>query len=118
MEVSNAERAQWAGKAVDAFAAACRVEQEDKETILGDLLCDLMHWADHNDVNLEKCLKGALENYAFERQEEIDELEAHDCYEDGDEVESTYCGTMCESCRREHEKDCEMCRKDFEQRGI
>lgn len=42
----------------------------------------------------------------------------HECLRDGDDCESTYCGTLCAACRREHEEECSICRADFAQRGI
>jgi len=38
----------------------------DLEDSLGDLLCDLMHWADRNDSDFDTALDGARANYTEE----------------------------------------------------
>jgi hypothetical protein len=37
---------------------------------------------------------------------------------DEGEVESTYCGSMCQECREKHAEECEVCASDFAERGI
>lgn len=45
-EGMNADRAQWADAAIEAFIAETGTEEEDA---LADLLGDLMHWCDRHD---------------------------------------------------------------------
>ena len=33
--------------------------------------------------------------------------------DDGEDVQSTYCGSLCNDCLREHIKECEPCNRDF-----
>lgn len=35
------------------------------------------------------------------------------CNEVTDDVESTYCGSMCGECREQHAQECDVCRQDF-----
>jgi len=44
--VTNEDRAQWAENVMETFADETGMDQEtEPETILADLLCDLMHYA-------------------------------------------------------------------------
>lgn len=54
----NGERARLAGNAINMFG--------DREDSLSDLLVNLMHWADRNDLNFRDELGRALRNYASE----------------------------------------------------
>lgn len=67
----NNERADWAEAALDAFALVTRMDTagEDYETILGDLLCDLMHWCDRNGVDFDVMLDVARMGYEDETTE-------------------------------------------------
>lgn len=64
----NDDRAEWAQAALDAFADVTDMDIacEDGETVLGDLLTDLMHWCDRNGVDFQKKLAGAALNYKEE----------------------------------------------------
>jgi len=44
-DVNNAMRSEWAVAALDTFARVARMEYEDDQTRLADLLADLMHFA-------------------------------------------------------------------------
>lgn len=63
----NEARAEWAGQAVAAFMVATRT---DPENALGDLLCDLMHWASKNGQNFDETLDRARRGYAMETSPE------------------------------------------------
>lgn len=65
-EPTNTDRAEWAEIAILAFEAEVRGDREDSLT---DLLCDLMHWADRNNMNFQTELRKAAGNYAEELQE-------------------------------------------------
>lgn len=66
----NDERSLWAGKALDTFQ---ELTGSDDDTALGDLLCDLMHFADRHPTThqaFHKALSNAQSNYAAETSKE------------------------------------------------
>ena len=65
-EPTNSDRAAWAEKALLTFCCQTGTDYEDA---LGDLLCDLMHWADENEIDFNSALDGAREHHAFEVRE-------------------------------------------------
>jgi hypothetical protein len=65
--VTNLLRACWAEAAIAAFR---RQTATDIEDALGDLLCDLMHWADAKHFDFEAALLRARDHYEAERTEE------------------------------------------------
>lgn len=69
----NDDRAEWAGEAIDAFAAAVYAERntEDDTTILADLLANLRHWADRNAVDFDSAMVQAICHYADETMPEV-----------------------------------------------
>lgn len=62
-EKMNDERARFADNAINAFV---RVSGCDAENSLGDLLCNLMHWADRKNFDFEAALERAQRNYGEE----------------------------------------------------
>jgi hypothetical protein len=70
-EPSNATRADWAEKALDTF---CDETGADTCDALADLLCDLMHLAERNDLygDFSEALRCARSNYEAEKAEEND----------------------------------------------
>ena len=62
-ENMNDKRAQWAAAALREFG---RITGTDDEDALGDLLCDLMHWCDRNDMDFEAALWRARCHYEAE----------------------------------------------------
>lgn len=64
---TNLERAEWAAAALRHFQSATGADYEDA---LPDLLCDLLHWSDRDDVNFHKALKTARMHYEAECDEE------------------------------------------------
>ena len=77
----NADRALWGELAVVTFAnvtGQSRDVQTDPETVLGDLLADLMHWCDSQKTNVsleesidfESALGRARNHYNEECEEE------------------------------------------------
>jgi hypothetical protein len=66
---TNAERAVSADAAIFAYMARTRCDCEDS---LGDLLCDLMHWADRSRVSFAEAFYSARCHYAAELAEEGD----------------------------------------------
>lgn len=50
--VTNETRAQWAAEALKAFrreTGQSLDDPESREEVLGDILCDLRHWCDHQE---------------------------------------------------------------------
>lgn len=66
----NERRADWAEEAVEAFALASRMEGEDRETQVHDLLADLRHLCDRWGLKWAKILDKALEHYVWEVEED------------------------------------------------
>ena len=66
----NADRADWAAAALREFQ---RVASADDEDTLGDLLCDLMHWSDRNNLDFDAALSRAQMHYEAETTPEIAE---------------------------------------------
>lgn len=65
----NSERAQWAETALDAFMEVTGdVVGDDRETALGDLICDLLHLAEREKMGdpVELCNK-ACATYIAEK---------------------------------------------------
>ena len=81
-EGMNDRRADWAGSAVRAFQAATRTDDED---VLGDLLGDLMHWADRHDYDFDAAFDRARFHYEAETapvevaHERFDDYEISPC---------------------------------------
>ena len=67
-EGMNDSRAEWAGKAIAAFQLETGTDDED---VLGDLIADLMHWADRNNYDFEAALFRAQGNYRTETGGEV-----------------------------------------------
>lgn len=62
-------------QAATALAAFRQETGSDREDSLGDLLCDLMHWADVHNFDFEAALFRARCHYREERTEAAAELE-------------------------------------------
>jgi len=70
MTITNKDRAQWAAEALRKFMALSDTTHDES---LGDLLCDLMHFADDNNFDFKAALHRARGHYAeefFEKQPE------------------------------------------------
>lgn len=63
MTVTNRDRAEWAAAALAHFRSLTGTEHEDS---LGDLLCDLMHFAHANKFDFKAALTRARGHYAEE----------------------------------------------------
>lgn len=63
LEPTNSDRAAWAAEALRVFRARTRCDYEDS---LGDLLCDLMHWADRHEFDFQAALDRASDHHAYE----------------------------------------------------
>ncbi len=62
-ESQNANRAAWAGLAIDAFQ---NITCSDDNDALADLLCDLMHWCDRKGESFRLELQRAAMHYEAE----------------------------------------------------
>jgi hypothetical protein len=62
----NERRADWAEEAVEAFAMASRMEGEDRETQVHDLLADLRHLCDRWGLKFDKLNDKAEFHYEAE----------------------------------------------------
>jgi len=65
--ITNLDRANWADKAILAFREETYCDHAES---LGDLLCDLMHWADARHFDFDAALDRARCHYQVERDEE------------------------------------------------
>jgi len=65
--VTNLDRANWADKAILAFREQTGCDHDDS---LGDLLCDLIHWAAVRSFDFDAALDRARHHYAEECDEE------------------------------------------------
>jgi len=63
----NDKRVAWAEAALTTFIRETGTDREDS---LGDLLCDLMHWARHNNFAFDLALMRAAGHYAMELVED------------------------------------------------
>jgi hypothetical protein len=59
---NNGKRSKWAGNTLKYFGTICKT---DKEDLLKDLLCNLMHWADRHE-DFEHALDVARMNHYAE----------------------------------------------------
>jgi hypothetical protein len=64
---TNLTRAAWADQAIQTFRTETGCDHEDS---LGDLLSDLMHWADARNFDFEAALLRATNHYLSELSEE------------------------------------------------
>jgi hypothetical protein len=64
---TNLDRANWADKAIRTFRKQTGCDFEDS---LGDLIADLMHWADAKTFDFDAALYRARNHYEAERSEE------------------------------------------------
>lgn len=72
-EPDNLDRAEWAHKACDTFAAATNMRDEELCTVMQDLLTDLMHLARFKNLDFEQILTWARGNFQEDVEEEEDE---------------------------------------------
>ena len=91
--ITNADRARWAGRALRHFQ---RITGADKEDALGDLLCDLMHWATANSFDFDAALCRASGHYKAELDEELpDTISIEWSTDDVQEIRPDLTGDQC-----------------------
>lgn len=66
MTPTNEDRSEWAEAALYAFEVETGMQGEEKQTVLTDLLTDLLHWAKRHNVSFERTLADAREHFAYE----------------------------------------------------
>ena len=70
--ITNAQRASWAEVALIAFGKRTGMvggqvgDREDAFLLVSDLLADIAHWCDRNDVDLQAALAHATRHYLEE----------------------------------------------------
>jgi hypothetical protein len=70
--ITNDERASWAEVGLLAFGQRTGMvrshvgDKEDAFLVVADLLCDIAHWCDRNDVDLQSALRLATSHYLEE----------------------------------------------------
>jgi hypothetical protein len=69
-EGMNVSRVAWADQTIKAFQAATGTDDEDA---LGDLLADLMHWADRSNYDFDAALLRAKDHYEAETLPDVDD---------------------------------------------
>ena len=69
MSPTNAERAGWARTAIGAFAFETNMRGEDLDTKIGDLLCNLIHLCDEEDLNFDDLVANAHDHHWHETRE-------------------------------------------------
>lgn len=62
---TNRQRTLWAGNAIKTFCSDTGCDHEDS---LGDLLCDLMHWATFENIDFDLALDRARDHFECEVQ--------------------------------------------------
>ena len=69
----NDDRAEWADAAIKAFAFTVRMDPvvEGEDTVLTDLLTDMMHWCDRRSFTFADCLRRAQAHYEAEIDGEL-----------------------------------------------
>lgn len=67
MAASNSDRAEWAEAALNAFNRVTHMDGEPMQTVMSDLLCNLMHLALQSDVNFGTALRMAKANFEHEQ---------------------------------------------------
>lgn len=65
LPITNLLRAYWAEQAITVFRALSGTDLEDA---LGDLLCDLMHWADAQGYDFALALARAEDHHEAEHE--------------------------------------------------
>jgi hypothetical protein len=65
-EDMNDERAYWAGETLDYFTRTHGEEEGGRQQNLVDLLADLAHYCDRNELSFESCLESARNHYCEE----------------------------------------------------
>lgn len=62
----NGDRASWAHEAIKTFADQCRSHNEDEETLVSDLVADLMHYCEQNGIEWDGVLARATNHFREE----------------------------------------------------
>jgi hypothetical protein len=64
---TNLDRAEWCARAQAALRCSQSATGADDDNALPDLLCDLQHWSDRENVNFEDALDTARMHHQAER---------------------------------------------------
>ena len=63
---TNKDRAESAFRALQKFSQVTDIQDEEPETQISDLLCNLQHYADEQGVDFRACLDRGNRNYSEE----------------------------------------------------
>jgi len=73
MTPDNQDRADWAEGALDTFTlitfrrhAKEAIKDEGDTVVIGDLLCNLMHFCQQNDIEFVDCLTAGQRHFDYE----------------------------------------------------
>jgi hypothetical protein len=69
MSIDNDDRAEFASDAVIAYKdskGTDEYEGEEEQTVLGDMLADLQHWADQYGVDFQQAIENGQTHYEAE----------------------------------------------------
>lgn len=88
-EPDNEERANDGEEAIKYFAKRVHQEDEDLKTNMTDLLADLMHLADFEDINFEEIFHTAKDHFDTEKAEEGEEENEEEEVEENEEEETS-----------------------------
>ncbi len=67
---SHPQLLQRAGQTIQHYKTISNKTEEPDDTVVIDLLTDLMHWCDQHQVNFEQALAQANGHYIFEHEED------------------------------------------------
>lgn len=72
MSVTNNDRAEWARAAVDVFAEKTGLDKsgDDLDTMIGDLIADIMHLCERDGLDFEQVLHRGKMYFEEERNDE------------------------------------------------
>jgi hypothetical protein len=70
MNTKNADRAEFANWALESYREVTNSTAEDMESAISDLLCDIRHLADSEDLCFEGMLSSSYTHYEAEIDEE------------------------------------------------
>lgn len=75
-EVNNDKRADWAARIILVFKQYTGLDSsgDTDETALDDLLVNLRHWCDQMGIDFDERVKGSMETYQDEVEEEAEEI--------------------------------------------
>lgn len=65
-DLTNEQRAEWAYRAVQKHSQTTGSEEEEMDTQMSDLLCNMMHMADEQGLDFSEVMEQASRHYDTE----------------------------------------------------